>query len=226
MGILDEPESGRIRSILADVKSVPVVGEVKIRIRHKNGEYRWVEARFTRFEGRGESLSVGIIVDITNQRQNQKELESYNHELRIANEQLQETQQQLVRSAQLASVGELATVVAHEINNPLTAVRGLAQLLVQDCAPGDQWREPLEQIVFNTDRMSNTVKNLHSFARPSPGDEQLIDLKRLLADALTLISAVRCLCSTGSGIGQFAYQCSRCHSRDGRPRPDQCQHLS
>ena len=78
--------------------------------------------------------------------------------------QLQVTQQQLVQSGKLAAMGELVAGVAHEINNPLAAILGYAQLLLRSEVDAKD-RERLERIFAETERVARIVQNLLSFAR-------------------------------------------------------------
>ncbi len=102
-----------------------------------------------------------------------------------SNEQLRRTQAELVQTAKLASIGQLAGGVAHEINNPLTVILGRAQLLLLDCQDPQACRN-LEVIASETERISGIVKNLLSFSRQS-GDRafepvSLVDVLRRTLD--------------------------------------------
>ncbi len=59
--------------------------------------------------------------------------------------ELKETQEGLIRSEKLSSLGKLAASIAHEVNNPLTGVIGLSQLLLAKDLPGDV-KEDLEMV--------------------------------------------------------------------------------
>ncbi|MEX2584374.1 MAG: ATP-binding protein [Gemmatimonadota bacterium] len=68
------------------------------------------------------------------------------------------------RAESLASVGELAASLAHEVNNPLASIKSFAQLLVRESTTGEQ-RHALELIVQESDRIGKAVENLVAFAR-------------------------------------------------------------
>jgi two-component system, NtrC family, sensor kinase len=68
------------------------------------------------------------------------------------------------RAERLASVGELAASVAHEVNNPLASIRSFAQLLAREASSPEQHRA-LEMIVQESTRIARVVENLLSFAR-------------------------------------------------------------
>jgi two-component system sensor histidine kinase HydH len=75
-------------------------------------------------------------------------------------------QEQLRRSERLASVGELAAGVAHEIRNPLSSIRGFAQLFRKRFAEGSEDRRFAEVMVHEVDRLNRVIVNLLDFARP------------------------------------------------------------
>jgi len=91
-----------------------------------------------------------------------------------------------VRAAQLASLGELAAGVAHEINNPVNAIVNFAQLLEEEIQEKDYNRELLSLIVKEGQRIASIVRNLLNFARKEQDECRPNDLKLILKEALTL----------------------------------------
>jgi signal transduction histidine kinase len=118
-------------------------------------------------------------------------LERWNEELQREVEartrELEAAQAQVVEAQKLAALGQLGAGVAHEINNPLTGILGHAQLLLEEWAPGDARREPVEKIEQLARRCRDVTQKLLRFSqqRAEP-DLQPLDLNRVLADALTL----------------------------------------
>jgi two-component system, NtrC family, sensor histidine kinase HydH len=75
-------------------------------------------------------------------------------------------QEELRRSERLASVGQLAAGVAHEIRNPLSSIRGFAQLFRKRFDEGSEDRRFAEIMVHEVDRLNRVIANLLDFARP------------------------------------------------------------
>jgi two-component system, NtrC family, sensor kinase len=114
-------------------------------------------------------------------------------ELTETTTRLKQTQAQLVRSERLASVGRLAAGLAHEIGNPLSALMGLQELLLEgDLAPGQQ-RDFLQRMRRETERIHAVVRDLLDFARPEEtptlgGEEQApADVRTVVDDVVSLV---------------------------------------
>jgi signal transduction histidine kinase/iron only hydrogenase large subunit-like protein len=86
-------------------------------------------------------------------------------ELGITNRQLANAQQALVQSEKLASMGQLAAGIAHEVNNPLGVVLLYSQLLLEECDPKAEQYQDLKKIAEQADRCKKIVSGLLNFAR-------------------------------------------------------------
>ncbi|MDD5762323.1 MAG: ATP-binding protein [bacterium] len=82
----------------------------------------------------------------------QDELEKFHH-------------RQLARADRLASLGEMAAGIAHEIKNPLAGIYGAAQVLANEFPEGDPKREIVGEMMILVKRLDNTIKDLLNFAR-------------------------------------------------------------
>jgi len=86
----------------------------------------------------------------------------------------------------LASIGQLASGLAHEIGTPLNVISGRAEHLLRKAGPGDPASAPLETIIRQTGRISRIIRQMLSFARkPASGHEE-VDLAAVIDDAFSL----------------------------------------
>jgi len=127
---------------------------------------------------------VVVLRDITDIRQAEAELFS-------AYKKLQNTQAQLIQSGKLASIGQLASGVAHELNQPLMVIRALTQFLSRTLQKNkvgaDQIIEQLEPIERNTKRMMNIIKHLQSFSRQSKKEYSSANINSVIEDSFVMI---------------------------------------
>ena len=127
---------------------------------------------------------VVVLRDITDMRQAETELFS-------AYKELQNTQAQLIQSGKLASIGQLASGVAHELNQPLMVIRALTQFLSRTLQKNkvgaDQIIEQLEPIERNTKRMMNIIKHLQRFSRQSKKEYSSANINSVIEDSFVMI---------------------------------------
>jgi hypothetical protein len=91
--------------------------------------------------------------------------------------------EQLIRAERLASIGELAASVAHEIKNPLAGISGAVQVLADGFPEGGQGREVADQILRQCDRMDKTIRNLLNYAQPLTSEPSAVDVNEILERA-------------------------------------------
>jgi signal transduction histidine kinase len=94
--------------------------------------------------------------------------------------------QQLFESEKLAATGRLTASIAHEINNPLEAIKNALYLLVARSQPEDPQREFLELAQHETERVSRIIRQMLGVARPS-ASMALTDVNRVAQETLALI---------------------------------------
>jgi signal transduction histidine kinase len=108
------------------------------------------------------------------------------HELWESLENVKRLQTHFVQSEKLSSLGQLAAGAAHEINNPLTAILGYSDLLIEEHPAQTRAHTLGEKIRDQARRTKDLVTNLLSFARQVPVEKQLLDLNTVLAGAVQL----------------------------------------
>jgi two-component system, NtrC family, sensor histidine kinase HydH len=87
-------------------------------------------------------------------------------ELARANTELRTVQRDLVAAERFAAFGEITAAIAHGIANPLSAIRGTAQLAMMDTPPDGPDREAFQKIIADTDRLTVRMRALLDFGRP------------------------------------------------------------
>ncbi|HET7441412.1 MAG TPA: GAF domain-containing protein [Terriglobales bacterium] len=102
-----------------------------------------------------------------------------------AYEDLRRTQEQLLQSEKMSAVGQLIAGVAHELNNPLTAILGYAQLLEGE-GLDERSAEFVRKLFKQAQRTHRVVQNLLSFARQRKPQKEQVDIRRVLDETLTL----------------------------------------
>ncbi len=109
--------------------------------------------------------TVGIIIDITEKTKLQAEM---------------------IRTGQLALIGELAAGVAHEINNPIYAIINFAQLIGDESDKGSRQHEFSALILKEGNRISDLTKNLLTLSRSTGGPREPVNIHGLINDSLKL----------------------------------------
>ena len=119
----------------------------------------------------GQLSSVFVMRDITERKQEQAERELLEARARLA--------------SHLASIGEMASGIADEINNPLTAVIGYSQLLNEESLPEDA-RESVRQVREGATRVAGIVQRLLTFARQRKPQRAAMDMNEVILSTLAL----------------------------------------
>ncbi len=130
----------------------------------KDGENRWSMETTTSIIYKRQRVTLGNFMDITERKR---------------------VQEQLVVTDRLASIGELSSGIAHEINNPLTGVIGFSDLLMSKDIP-ENIREDLQVINSEARRTASIVKNLLIFARGHPEEKQSANVNKVIQEVLNL----------------------------------------
>lgn len=124
-------------------------------------------------------------------KQARQELEDYGRVLEVKveerSQQLRTIQAQLMQSEKLASLGRLASGVAHEINSPLTGILTFSHLLMRRLKDHPELQKELELIVRETSRVSTIVRGLLDFARESKPQKRPCNVNELILYTLSLV---------------------------------------
>ncbi|MFA6003717.1 MAG: [Fe-Fe] hydrogenase large subunit C-terminal domain-containing protein [Elusimicrobiota bacterium] len=105
-------------------------------------------------------------------------------ELEMSHQDLVEVREALGQSEKLASMGQVAAGIAHEVNNPLGVVLIYANLLLERCQDKSEVREDMSVIVEHADRCKKIVSGLLNFARQNKVFRQRTDIRELIEEAV------------------------------------------
>ena len=126
-----------------------------------------------------------LLVSISRQLATTVEKVHLYEETRRAYENLSRTQEQLLQSEKMSAVGQLISGVAHELNNPLTAILGYAQLLENE-ELSQRSRDFVQKIFRQAQRTHRVVQNLLSFARQRKPQKEPVEVQRVVEETAQL----------------------------------------
>jgi signal transduction histidine kinase len=151
------------------------------------------------------ALTAGLLVD--RERREREKQEKLAHRLSVALSEQRRTEEQLIRAGRLGALGELTAGIAHEIKNPLHALKGTAEILRDAIPEAAPERRMLELHIGEIDRLGQTADRFLSFARPVPADRRPVDPKGIVERVASLVSTqarkegVETVIDAGSGPG-------------------------
>jgi PAS domain S-box-containing protein len=127
----------------------------------------------------------GVMIAVGRQLATTIEKVQLYNETRKAYEDLRRTQEQLLQSEKMSAVGQLISGVAHELNNPLTAILGYTQLLESETLE-PRVEEFIQKLRKQAQRTQKIVQNLLSFARQHKPKRVHVDLRSVVEDTIAL----------------------------------------
>ena len=163
---------------------------LEYRVRNQDGAWHWIhdEMRIVRTSGVGRPEHVEIIgswLEITTRRQAEADRQQ-------ALEQLESQKTLAMRSDRLRSLGEMAAGIAHELNQPLAGVRGIAEHILLAISrdwdlPKEKIKERAEKIVAQADRMIHIIEHVRVFAREAGKPEMsAVDVNDVVRAAMDM----------------------------------------
>lgn len=94
-------------------------------------------------------------------------------------------EEKVMRTEQLAAIGEMAAGMAHEIRNPLLSIKGFAELIQEEC--DERFRKYVNVIIREAQKISRLTEKLMDLAKPIDVDITLVDVNMVLLDAIDII---------------------------------------
>ncbi|MCX5781136.1 MAG: PAS domain S-box protein [Elusimicrobia bacterium] len=145
-----------------------------------DGDEFFATVLLTRMELEGKEVLQATVRDIT-------ELKKAEEELRIAYEEIRHNQQDLIQASKMAAMGQLAAGISHELNQPLTGIKGFAQAVLMETEKGSPIRNDLKKILEQVDRMDAIIKNVRFFSRRSDFMMLELDINQVILSSLALL---------------------------------------
>ena len=140
---------------------------MELRVRHKQGDWRRILFNFSPLSDESGNIE-GVVLsgrDVTD---------------------IKRLEEQLIQAEKLAAMGQMLAGVAHELNNPLTAVLGVTELLRERAPADESFKRQLELTHRQARRAARIVQNLLEFSRPGSSEKKLLDLNNLIERTLQL----------------------------------------
>lgn len=137
----------------------------------------------------GKKLHATYEIYMSKQIQLTENLIKSNTALENRERKLKETQSMLVQAGKLSAMGQLGAGIAHELNQPLAAIRGYAQIMLREISDDSPHFEDLKMIEDQTSRMAEIINNIRKFARDEKAHFDVIDIHRPIRDAFMLLNA-------------------------------------
>ncbi|MBI5213181.1 MAG: HAMP domain-containing protein, partial [Nitrospirae bacterium] len=95
-------------------------------------------------------------------------------------------QTEMIKSGQLASIGELSAGIAHEINNPINGIINYAQIIANKSEKESRENDIANRIIKEGNRIASIVSNLLSFSHQDKGEKAVVPVHEILSDSLEL----------------------------------------
>jgi len=137
---------------------------------------------------------------------NRQELRASISSLEKANFELRQAQEEIIRSEKLASIGRLASGVAHEIGNPIGIVLGYLGILKGNDLEKRERRDITDRIEKEIDRINKTIRDLLDFSRSSKGEVKAVSVHQIIVDVLDILKPQPMMADINVALDQQAAQ--------------------
>jgi signal transduction histidine kinase len=124
---------------------------------------------------------IEFTIDITERKKAEEALQNAYH-------QLKETQEQLIQSGKMVAMGQLSAGISHELNQPLTGIKGFTQAILMDLDESSPIRQDLKKIEQQAERMDKIIKNIRLFAQKARFKLEPIDINQPIEDSFMLLN--------------------------------------
>ncbi|NIM27462.1 MAG: PAS domain S-box protein [Gammaproteobacteria bacterium] len=143
----------------------------------KDGTRFPIDLAVSQFYSGGRRLFTGMVRDISDRRR--------------AEEEARRRREELSHAARLSTIGELSSGIAHEINQPLTAIVSFSEACLRMLRSGDsdsdKLENVLEQIAAQGQRAGQITRQLRRLARKAEREHEQVDINRMVCDVLALV---------------------------------------
>lgn len=180
-GVVRATQQG-LEQRISDIRSQDEIGELA---RQFNAMLDLLQQRNREIQRAADNLELQV-------EKRTRQLEKKNTDLQTTVKLLHETRERLLTAEKLASLGQMAAGIAHEINNPTAVILGHIDLLVSELgSAADGIQSDIEMIVQQCERIRYIVDSLLQFARPNPPEDEIdvedVDVNRAVEDTLPLV---------------------------------------
>jgi len=115
-------------------------------------------------------------------------LEKSHEQLISSHEALERAQRQLIQTEKMASLGQLAAGVAHELNNPIGTIMMFSRVIQREMSQDDKWQKDIGLVVQEADRAAKIVKDLLSFAKETKVRPGVVNINLIIEETLSLLT--------------------------------------
>ncbi|MBW1897033.1 MAG: HAMP domain-containing protein [Deltaproteobacteria bacterium] len=120
--------------------------------------------------------------------EHKERLEAHIRSLEAANLELKQAREEVIRSEKLSSLGLLAAGVAHEVGNPMGAILGYTNLLMDHVSDQPEAMDYLKRVDEEVTRINAIVRELLDFSRPKPSEPAPVDVNLLVSESTSFLS--------------------------------------